>query len=107
MANAAAAGGALVTLTADDADVQRLARLVARRIWYWTQSEEGAGDPDCQLTARGRRIRPGDAEVIKFHRQSQDAAKIVEALAYRELTRYAANADIKEFLGDGGAAAAT
>jgi len=53
------------------------------------------------------RIRPGDAEVIKFHRQSQDAAAIVEALAYRELTRYAANADIKEFLGDGGLAAAS
>ena len=53
------------------------------------------------------RIRPDDAEVIKFHRQAQDAETIVEALAYRELTRYAANADIKEFLGDGGLEAAS
>ncbi|GAB4395016.1 MAG: double-strand break repair helicase AddA [Kiloniellaceae bacterium] len=48
----------------------RLARLVARRIWYWTQAPEGAADPDCQLTAKGRRIRPGDVMILVRRRNS-------------------------------------
>jgi Ca-activated chloride channel family protein len=38
---AAAAGGALVTLTADDADVQRLARLVEQRASIGADDEAG------------------------------------------------------------------
>ncbi|MEQ8355661.1 MAG: double-strand break repair helicase AddA [Kiloniellaceae bacterium] len=49
---------------------QRLARLVARRIWYWTTSPQGAGDPECQLAARGRRMRPGDVMILVRRRNS-------------------------------------
>ncbi len=49
---------------------QRLARLVARRIWYWTQSDAGAEDPDCRLAARGRRIQPGDVMILVRRRNS-------------------------------------
>ncbi|MEO3427642.1 double-strand break repair helicase AddA [Pelagibius sp. CAU 1746] len=48
----------------------RLARLVARRIWYWTQAPEGAGDPACQLTAKDRRMRPGDVMILVRRRNS-------------------------------------
>ena len=43
-----------------------------------------------------------DAEVIRYYAQSHDAAKIIQSLAYRELTRYAASADITDLLGRGG-----
>lgn len=43
-----------------------------------------------------------DADVIRFHAQAVDAAEIIESLAYRELTHYAANADISDLLGAGG-----
>lgn len=52
------------------------------------------------------RVKDADAEVIRFHAQSQDVAKIVESLAFRELTRYAAGADILDLLGKGGLDAA-
>lgn len=52
------------------------------------------------------RVKPGDREVIKFHEQSADVGAIIESLAYRELTRYAASADLSDFLGMGGVAAA-
>ncbi|MCZ6650040.1 MAG: hypothetical protein O7D35_05165, partial [Acidobacteria bacterium] len=43
-----------------------------------------------------------DADVIRFHAQAFDTAEIIESLAYRELTHYAANADITDLLGAGG-----
>jgi len=43
-----------------------------------------------------------DADVIRFHAQTVDAAKVIRSLAYRELTHYAANADITDLLGTGG-----
>jgi ATP-dependent helicase/nuclease subunit A len=49
---------------------QRLARLVAQRIWYWTRSPEGAEDPACRLEARGRRLRPGDILVLVRRRNA-------------------------------------
>ncbi len=48
----------------------RLARLVARRIWYWTQAPEGAADPQCRLDAKGRRIQPGDVMILVRRRNS-------------------------------------
>ncbi|WP_193366582.1 double-strand break repair helicase AddA [Pelagibius marinus] len=48
----------------------RLARLVARRIWYWTQAPEGADDPQCRLAAKGRRIQPGDVMILVRRRNS-------------------------------------
>ena len=56
----------------------RLARLVARRIWYWTQSEEGASDPDCHLAGQGRRIRPGDVMVLVRRRNSFNVELVSE-----------------------------
>ncbi|MBK8269088.1 MAG: hypothetical protein IPK83_12585 [Planctomycetes bacterium] len=47
-----------------------------------------------------------DAEVIRFEMQSADIQGIIESLAYRELTRYAASADINDLLGRGGIMAA-
>lgn len=43
-----------------------------------------------------------DKSVIQYYSQSGDVAAIIESLAYRELTRYAASADISSFLGDQG-----
>ncbi|HVP13716.1 MAG TPA: SPFH domain-containing protein [Phycisphaerae bacterium] len=48
------------------------------------------------------RVKDGDQEVIRFYDQSQDVASILESLAYRELTRYAAQADILDLLGKNG-----
>ncbi|HWL93028.1 MAG TPA: SPFH domain-containing protein [Phycisphaerae bacterium] len=47
-----------------------------------------------------------DADVIRFDAQSDDVAGIIESLSYRELTRYAASADIADLLGAGGIAGA-
>jgi len=47
-----------------------------------------------------------DADVIRYDAQSQDVADIIESMAYRELTRYAAAADITDLLGEGGVEAA-
>ncbi|MBN2560589.1 MAG: hypothetical protein JXQ75_06635 [Phycisphaerae bacterium] len=52
------------------------------------------------------RVRSEDEEVIRFHSQSRDVATIIESLAYRELTRYAAQADILDLLGEKGIKAA-
>ncbi|MGF1592372.1 MAG: double-strand break repair helicase AddA [Kiloniellaceae bacterium] len=54
----------------DSAAPLRLARLVARRICYWTVSPEGADDPACWLAARGRRMRPGDVMVLVRRRNA-------------------------------------
>lgn len=48
------------------------------------------------------RIRPEDRAVIRYHAQSADVEKTIEALAYRELTRYAAGADVHDLMGRGG-----
>lgn len=53
------------------------------------------------------RVKHGrDADVIRYHAQSQDAQSIVQSLAYRELTRYAAEADVLDLMGAGGIRAA-
>lgn len=53
------------------------------------------------------RVKHGsDADVIRYFAQSQDVASVIECLAYRELTRYAASADIEDLLGSGGIEAA-
>ncbi|MPZ09431.1 MAG: double-strand break repair helicase AddA [Kiloniellaceae bacterium] len=54
----------------DSAALLRLARLVAKRIWYWTVSHEGADDPACRLEARGRRLQPGDIMVLVRRRNA-------------------------------------
>ncbi len=51
-------------------------------------------------------VKSDDAEVIRFYSQHEDVEAIVESLAYRELTRYAAQADILDLLGEGGIDAA-
>jgi regulator of protease activity HflC (stomatin/prohibitin superfamily) len=48
------------------------------------------------------RVKDDEQEVLRYYRQSSDAAKIIESLAYRELTRYAAAADMQSLLGKGG-----
>lgn len=47
-----------------------------------------------------------DADVIRYYIQSQDPAAVVESLAYRALTRYAASEDITAFMGAKGIRAA-
>lgn len=51
-------------------------------------------------------VKDGDDQVIRYFQQADDAEALVESLAYRELTHYAAAADIRDLLGDGGAKAA-
>jgi ATP-dependent helicase/nuclease subunit A len=63
----------------DSAAPLRLARLVARRISYWTVSPEGADDPACRLAARGRRMRPGDVMVL-VRRRNAFLAELVREL---------------------------
>lgn len=48
------------------------------------------------------RVRDADDEVVRFHSQTQVAEKIIEATAYRELTKYAAENDAADLLGKGG-----
>jgi regulator of protease activity HflC (stomatin/prohibitin superfamily) len=48
------------------------------------------------------RVKPADQQVIRFHRQSEDVSEIIESISYRELTRYAAQTDILDLLGEGG-----
>jgi membrane protease subunit HflK len=52
------------------------------------------------------RVKPADAEVIRYYAQSQDAESMLGSLAFRELTKYAASADILDLLGKGGINAA-
>ncbi len=52
------------------------------------------------------RVKDDDAEVVRYHAQSEDVAGIVDALAYRELTQYAAHADLLDLLGANGIKAA-
>jgi regulator of protease activity HflC (stomatin/prohibitin superfamily) len=52
------------------------------------------------------RVGDTDPEVLRYYAQAADARKILEALAYRELTRYAASADVLDLLGKGGITAA-
>lgn len=48
------------------------------------------------------RVKDEDREVIRYHGQSQNVAEIIRCLAYRELTQYAAHADMMDLLGAGG-----
>lgn len=48
------------------------------------------------------RVKDSSDEVLRYHRQSGNVASIVESIAYRELTRYAAQADLQDLLGAGG-----
>lgn len=48
------------------------------------------------------RVKSADEQVIRFYSQTADVAGIIESMAYRELTRYAAGADILDLLGAGG-----
>jgi len=50
--------------------------------------------------------RVKEDRVLDFYRQSDDVENLVEALAYGELTRYAAHADLMELIGTGGVQAA-
>lgn len=52
------------------------------------------------------RVKEKDAEVIRYFSQSEDVATIIEDLAYRELTHYAAQTDVLDLLGAGGVEAA-
>jgi regulator of protease activity HflC (stomatin/prohibitin superfamily) len=52
------------------------------------------------------RIRNNDADVIRFFSQSQDVERIIESIAYRELTHYAAHTDVLDLLGGKGIEAA-
>lgn len=48
------------------------------------------------------RVKDEDAEVIRYYSQAENVPAIIEALAFRELTRYAAQADVLDLLGHGG-----
>jgi len=48
------------------------------------------------------RVKDEDNEVIRYHAQAADAADLVESLAYRELSQYAAQADLLDLLGERG-----
>lgn len=48
------------------------------------------------------RVKHDDKEVIRFYSQSADAAQLIEAIAYRELTQYAAESDVLKLMGSGG-----
>ncbi len=52
------------------------------------------------------RVKPGSADVLRFYAESAQVPEIIESLAYQELTRYAASADIEDFLGTEGIRAA-
>jgi ATP-dependent helicase/nuclease subunit A len=47
-----------------------LAQLLAHAIYRWTLDPAAAGDPDCTLASRGRRIRPGDILVLVRRRNA-------------------------------------
>lgn len=52
------------------------------------------------------RIKPDPSEVIRYYLQAQDVSAIIESLAYREITYYAAQTDVFKLLGEGGTHAA-
>ncbi len=62
---------------------KRLARHLARRIHRWTCDPEAAGDPDCLLPSRDRRMTPGDVLVLVRRRSSfvEDLVRELKALA--------------------------
>ncbi len=57
----------------------RLARLVARRIHYWTLDPEGAEDPESQLPSRARRLQPEDF-LILVRRRNEFVEEVVREL---------------------------
>jgi membrane protease subunit HflK len=52
------------------------------------------------------RVKDPDEQVIRFYSQSADVPQLIESLAYRELTQFAAQADLFDLLGAGGIRAA-
>lgn len=52
------------------------------------------------------RVRGADDQVLRYYAQAEDVPRILAALASRELTRYAASADVLDLLGGGGIRAA-
>jgi ATP-dependent helicase/nuclease subunit A len=61
---------------------RRLAELLAERIHHWTASEEGATDPESQLTSQGRRLAPGDIMLL-VRRRNAFVSELVRALKKR------------------------
>ena len=53
------------------------------------------------------RVKSADSEVIRYFSQSRDPESVLASLAFRELTKYAASADILDLLGKGGIDAAS
>ncbi|HUN80591.1 MAG TPA: SPFH domain-containing protein [Phycisphaerae bacterium] len=53
------------------------------------------------------RVGDSDEDVLRFHAQSMDVPALLESLAFRELTRYAAQNDVNKLLGKGGIEAAS
>ena len=52
------------------------------------------------------RIRNTNGDVIRFYSQALDVERIIESIAYRELTHYAAHTDVLDLLGGKGIEAA-
>lgn len=52
------------------------------------------------------RVRADDESVIRFYSQARDVSEIIDDLAFRELTHYAAQSDVLDLLGSGGVRAA-
>jgi ATP-dependent helicase/nuclease subunit A len=62
----------------------RLAEEIASRIWRWTRDPESDDDPEAQLPARGRRMRPGDVMVL-VRRRNEFVEELVRALKQRQV----------------------
>ena len=63
---------------------QRLARLIARRIHYWTLDPAGAADPESRLASQNRRLRPEDF-LILVRRRNDFVEEVVRALKLLEV----------------------
>ncbi len=57
----------------------RLARLIARRIHYWTLDPAGADDPESQLPSKDRRLHPEDF-LILVRRRNEFVEEVVREL---------------------------
>ena len=57
----------------------RLARLIARRIHYWTLDPEGAEDPESRLPSKDRRLQPEDF-LILVRRRNEFVEEVVREL---------------------------
>ena len=57
----------------------RLARLIARRIHYWTLDPQGAADPEARLPSKDRRLQPEDF-LILVRRRNEFVEEVVREL---------------------------